>query len=268
MPGTPSISTPVDIKPSDKASLMPHLNGKCAVVTGGSSGIGLEAARLLIAEGAQVVIMSRQQSRLNDALRQLGASATAIRVDISKPDQIAAAMSHVSEQFGRIDILFANAGISDAPPVASATEAAFDAIMDSNVKGTVFTVVHALPLLSDGASIILTGSVAARKGRPGDPIYAASKGAIRSFGRTLAMDEAVLARRIRVNVVTPGATITPLTHAATKDAEVRTYIADMVPMGRWGEAREIAQAVGFLASDASSYITGTEITVDGGLAHV
>lgn len=137
-----------------------------------------------------------------------------------------------------------------------------------NVKGVFFTVMHALPWLRDGVSVVLTGSVAARKGRPGDPLYATSKGAVRSFGRTLAMSEDILARRIRVNVVTPGATRTPLTAAATDDPSVRDYIASMVPMGQWGEAREIAQTVRFLASDASSYITGEAITVDGGLAHV
>jgi NAD(P)-dependent dehydrogenase (short-subunit alcohol dehydrogenase family) len=177
-------------------------------------------------------------------------------------------MARIAAHFGGIDILFANAGVSDVPSFAETTEAVFDAFIAINVKGVFFTAMHALPWLRDGASIILTGSVAARKGRPGDPLYAASKGAVRSFGRTLAMSEDLLARRIRVNVLTPGATRTPLTAMATDDPEVCDYIASMVPMGRWGEAREIAQAVRFLASDASSYITGEEITVDGGLAHV
>ncbi|VVE41611.1 oxidoreductase, short chain dehydrogenase/reductase family [Pandoraea iniqua] len=244
------------------------LAGKRAVITGGSSGIGLEAARLLVEQGARVLIMGRQRAKLDAALAKLGDGACGVQADVARPEEIAAAMHQVDRQFGGIDILFVNAGISEAPPVATATEAAFDAIMDINVRGVVFTVVHALPRLSVGASIVLTGSVAARKGRPGDPIYAASKGAVRSFGRTLAVDPDILARRIRVNVLTPGATATPLTAAATDDEEVRQYIADMVPMGRWGEAREVAQAVLFLASDASSYVTGAEITVDGGLAHV
>jgi NAD(P)-dependent dehydrogenase (short-subunit alcohol dehydrogenase family) len=245
-----------------------NLQQKCAVVTGGSSGIGLAAARLLIEDGAKVAIIGRQQARLDEACASLGANAVAVAADVALPDVMAAAMRRIAEQFGGIDILFANAGVSETPPFAQTTEAEFDDFMDINVKGTFFTVVHALPYLRDGASVILTGSVAARKGRPGDPLYAASKGAVRSFGRTLAMSEEVLARRIRVNVLTPGATRTPLTEAATDDPEVRDYIAAMVPMGRWGEAREVAQAVRFLASDASSYMTGGELTVDGGLAHV
>lgn len=169
---------------------------------------------------------------------------------------------------GGLDVLVANAGVSGAPPIESTTEADYDALMDINVKGVVFSVVHALPLLRDRASIILTGSVAAGKGRPGDPLYVASKGAVCSFGRTLAMDEGILARHIRVNVLTLGATQTPLTQAATDDPVVKDYVAQMVPMGRWGDPREAAQAALFLASDASAYTTGAEITVDGGLAHV
>ncbi|WP_244923015.1 SDR family oxidoreductase [Paraburkholderia silvatlantica] len=237
-------------------------------MTGGSSGIGLEAARLFIEDGMRVAIIGREQARLDAACAVLGANALAVRADVARPDELAAAMKGIAEQFGGIDIVFANAGVSDVPPFADTTEAAFDAFMNINVKGVFFTVMHALPWLRDGASVILTGSVAARKGRPGDPLYAASKGAVRSLGRTLAVSEELLARRIRVNVVTPGATRTPLTAAATENLDVHDYVAAMVPMGRWGEAREIAQAVRFLASDASSYITGEEITVDGGLAHV
>lgn len=241
---------------------------KDAVVTGGSSGIGLEVARLLIEDGARVAIIGRERARLDAACAALGANALAVRADVARPDELAAAMNRIAKQFDGIDVLFANAGVSEVPPFAETTEAAFDAFMDINVKGVFFTVMHALPSLRDGASVILTGSVAARKGRPGDPLYAASKGAVRSLGRTLAVSDAFLARRIRVNVVTPGATRTPLTAAATEDVDVRDYVAAMVPMGRWGEACEVAQAVRFLASDASSYITGEEITVDGGLAHV
>jgi NAD(P)-dependent dehydrogenase (short-subunit alcohol dehydrogenase family) len=241
---------------------------KCAIVTGGSSGIGLEAARLFVEDGTRVAIIGRDQARLDEACASLGAGTLAIHADVARPDELNGAMARIAEQFGSIDILFANAGVSDVPSFAETTEAAFDAFIAINVKGVFFTVMHAVPWLRDGASIILTGSVAARKGRPGDPLYAASKGAVRSFGRTLAMSEDLLARRIRVNVLTPGATRTPLTAAATDDPKVRDYIASMVPMGRWGEAREIAQAVRFLASDVSSYITGEEITVDGGLAHV
>ncbi|KQR78657.1 3-oxoacyl-ACP reductase [Burkholderia sp. Leaf177] len=245
-----------------------RLNGKLAVITGGSSGIGFETARLFMDEGARVVLIARNRARLNSALEGLGEGAIGVTADISRPDALKLAIANAQKQLGGIDILFANAGVSETPPIAETSEQAFDDFMNINVKGTIFTVIHALPFLCEGASIILTGSVAARKGRPGDPLYAASKGAIRSFGRTLAMDGDVLARRIRVNVLTPGATVTPLTQEATGNPEVHAYIAEMVPMGRWGDAREIAQAALFLASNASSYMTGSEITVDGGLAHV
>ncbi|WP_218626718.1 SDR family oxidoreductase [Caballeronia sp. dw_276] len=245
-----------------------RLNGKLAVITGGSSGIGFAAAKLFMDEGARVALIARDRARLDSALGRLGTGAIGMTADISQPDALKLAIASAQKELGGIDILFANAGVSETPPIAQTSEQAFDDFMGTNVKGTIFTVIHALPFLREGASIILTGSVAARKGRPGDPLYAASKGAIRSFGRTLAMEDDVLARRIRVNVLTPGATATPLTQEATGNPEVHAYIAEMVPMGRWGEAREIAQAALFLASDASSYMTGSEITVDGGLAHV
>jgi NAD(P)-dependent dehydrogenase (short-subunit alcohol dehydrogenase family) len=214
------------------------------------------------------MILGRDQRRLDAAVAELGRNASGEAVDISRPDALAVAMQGAHQRLGAIDILFANAGVSDAPPLAETSEAAFDTFMGINVKGAVFTVIHGLPLLRDGASIILTGSVAARKGWPGDPLYAASKGAVRSFSRTLAVDDDITSRRIRVNVVTPGATETPLTKQATDNLDVHRHVAGMVPMKRWGKAKEVAEAVLFLASDASSYITGTEITVDGGLAHV
>lgn len=246
-----------------------RLAGKTAVVTGGSSGIGLASARLFIEEGAKVVILARTPARLDDAVAELGPNASGLPVDTSKTEPLAAAMKLAAERLGGgIDILFVNAASADAPPITDVTESAFDAFMDINLKGYVFSVVYALPALRDGATIVLTGSVAARRGWPGDPLYAASKGAIRSLGRALAVNDEFVARRIRVNVVTPGATITPLTEPATSNPDAFQMVADMVPMRRWGEASEVAEAVLFLASDASSYITGAEITVDGGLAHV
>jgi len=242
--------------------------GKKAIITGGSSGIGLEAARLLVEKGGDVAILGRDEQKLEAAKTLLGPNALAVPADVARPNDIARAMSRIGLRFGKIDILFANAGISDAPDIADMIEADFDKLVGINVKGVVFSVVHALPILNDGASIILNGSVAARKGRPGDPLYAASKGAVRSFGRTLAADSSILARRIRVNVVTPGPIRTPLTQAAIDDSAIEQHVASLVPMGRWGEAKEVAQAVLFLASAASSYITGAEITVDGGLSHV
>ncbi|WP_020070566.1 SDR family NAD(P)-dependent oxidoreductase [Paraburkholderia caledonica] len=239
-----------------------------AVVVGGSSGIGLEAARLFVEEGAKVAIVGRQQHRLDKATAAFTGNIIAVSADVSRPDEINLAMQQIVDRTGPIDVLFVSAGVSDAPPFSQTTEAAFDHLIGINLKGTFFAVLHALPHLRDGASVILTGSVAGRKGRPGDPLYAASKGAVRSFGRTLATSEEILARRIRVNVLTPGPIVTPLTAEATEIPAVRDFIAEMVPLGRWGEAREVAQVVKFLASDASSYITGAEITVDGGLAHV
>lgn len=241
-----------------------RLKDKRAVITGGGSGIGLSAAKLFVEEGAEVAIIGRNRVRLDEAARNVGMAATPIAADVSKPDEIAAALRAASRRFVKIDVLFLNAGVSEAPPIAELTEGAFDALIGTNLKGVVFAVRHALPLLSDGASIILTGSVAAQKGRPGDPLYAASKGAVRSFGRTLAMDHDLLRRRIRVNVITPGATATPMTVAATSDAEIRDAVAAMIPLHRRADPREIAEAVLFLASDAASYITGAEIAVDGG----
>lgn len=244
------------------------LIGKTAFITGGGSGIGLETARLFVAEGASVMIVGRDADKIARAAAEIGGGAIGAVADVTQPDTIAAAMSEAESRLGRIDVLFANAGVSETPPFGETTAEAYDAVMDTNVRGVIFTVVRALPLLRDGASIVLTGSVAARKGWPGDPIYAASKGAVRSFGRTLAVEAEILSRKIRVNVVTPGATRTPLTRPAFDDPEVSRHVSDLVPMKRWGEAREIAEAVLFLASDASSYVTGAEITVDGGLAHV
>jgi NAD(P)-dependent dehydrogenase (short-subunit alcohol dehydrogenase family) len=245
-----------------------RLKGKRAVITSGSSGIGLSTAKLFVDEGAEVAILGRNGARLDEAARTLGEAVVPVVTDVSRPDDVAAALRKAADCFGEIDILFLNAGVSEAPSIWALTEPEFDVLIGTNLKGVVFAVRHGLPLLSHGASIILTGSVAAQKGRPGDPLYAASKGAVRSFGRNLAMDDEVLARRIRVNVVTPGATATPMTAAATSDPEIRGAVAAMIPMRRWGEAREVAQAVLFLASDAASYITGSEITVDGGWAHV
>jgi NAD(P)-dependent dehydrogenase (short-subunit alcohol dehydrogenase family) len=245
-----------------------RLKGKTAVITGGSSGIGLATAELFVAEGATVAIIGRDREKLESAAQRLGAGAQGFAADVASPLALESAIRSAAQTLGGIDILFANAGVSETPPLAELTESDFDHLVGSNFKGVVFTVRYALPFLREGASVILTGSVAARKGRPGDPLYAASKGAVRSFGRSLAMDEEILARRIRVNVVTPGATATPLTRAATERPEYHDAVAAMVPMGRWGDPREIAEGVLFLASDAASYVTGAELTLDGGLAHV
>jgi NAD(P)-dependent dehydrogenase (short-subunit alcohol dehydrogenase family) len=247
---------------------MKKLQDKVALITGGSSGIGLATAKLMVAEGARVVIVGRDEQKLEAAARALGV--LTIGADAGTLDGIGVIVQQTYEAYGRIDILFANAGMSDSPPLLETDEAFFDRMMDTNVKGVFFLFTKAFPLLSEYASVILTSSVAHSKGRPGDPLYSATKAAVRSLGRTLAMDENVLARRIRVNVVSPGAIQTPLTRQDSPEMEqaVNAYIRGAVPMQRWGQPEEVAKAVVFLASAESSYMTGGEVTVDGGLGQV
>jgi NAD(P)-dependent dehydrogenase (short-subunit alcohol dehydrogenase family) len=166
-----------------------------------------------------------------------------------------------------LDILVVNAGVSNAPPLHALSPQAYDALMDVNCKGAVFTFVSALPLLADGAAVIFVGSVAGRKGQPGDALYAGSKGFIRAFARNAGTDPDLLRRRIRVNMVAPGPIDTALTAAATSDPAISAYVEGLVPMQRWGRPEEVADAILFLASDASRFTTGAEITVDGGMAH-
>ncbi|HKP95473.1 MAG TPA: SDR family oxidoreductase [Fibrobacteria bacterium] len=248
---------------------MRRLDGRTAVITGGSSGIGLATARLFAREGARVAIVGRNASALEKArLELLDGEALAVPADLSALAGVERLMDKVEKAFGRIDVLFANAGVSDSPPWQEAGEADFAAIMDANVKSVFFTFAKAFPLLAEHASVIFTSSVAHGKGRPGDPLYSATKAAVRSLGRTLALDEAVLGKRVRVNVISPGAIQTPLTLQDSPEMEkaINAYISGAVPMKRWGRAEEVAEAALFLASPASAYLTGGEITVDGGLA--
>jgi len=241
---------------------------KVAVITGGGSGIGLATARLLKSRGAAVAIIGRDANRLEQARRELGEDVLALPGDVSRPGDIEDCLLGVEVRFGRIDILFANAGLSECPPLRETGEAFFDRIIGVNLKGVFFTFTLALPLLAQGASVIFTCSAAHGRGRPGDPLYSAAKAAVRSLARTLAADEEVLAKGIRINVISPGAIRTPLTARAGREAEVNAWIEGAVPMGRWGEAREVARAVAFLASSESSYTTGSELAVDGGLAQI
>jgi NAD(P)-dependent dehydrogenase (short-subunit alcohol dehydrogenase family) len=249
-------------------------NGRVAVVTGGSSGIGLATACRFAEQGVSVVVAGRDRARLSIALAQVRDRAApdtrvdAVAADVSTLAGIDAVLDEVRTRYGHLDVVFANAGRADAPDLLDADEADFDATFDANVKSVFFLVAKALPLMSDGGSVVVTSSVAQEKGRPGGPLYSASKAAVRSLVRTLALDDAVLARGVRVNAVTPGSIATPLTSQddpAMQEA-IDQYVTTSTPMARYGTAEEVAKAVVFLAGPDASYTTGAEILVDGGLA--
>jgi NAD(P)-dependent dehydrogenase (short-subunit alcohol dehydrogenase family) len=240
---------------------------KIVVITGGSSGIGLAAAREFAREGAKLAIVGRGAEALAAVRAEIPAALT-IAGDVGEVAEIERVMSEVERTHGGIDVLFANAGMSDCPPVAETDSAFFDRIIAVNLKGAFFSFARALPLLRSGASVVFTATATHARGRPGDPLYLASKAAVRSLARSLAGDEEVLRRRIRVNVVSPGAVETPLTARAHGSAEVRATVEGMVPLGRWGTPTDVARAVLFLASDEAAYVTGAELAVDGGLAQV
>ena len=246
------------------------LAGKIALVTGGNSGIGLATAQRFIAEGAFVFITGRRQAELDAAVQTLGSQAFGIQGDVSNLADLDRAIATVKEQKGRIDVLFANAGIAEFGPLDAVTEAQYDRQFDINVKGTFFTVQKALPLLPDGAAIVLMASIVGSKGFESNSVYSATKAAIRSLARTLTSD--LKARKIRVNAVSPGPIETPgfdeVASLTGQAEQFKTQMVSTVPLGRIGEADEIAKAVVFLASDDSSYVTGVELFVDGGLAQV
>jgi len=248
---------------------MKTLEGRIAVVTGGSSGIGLATARRFVDDGARVVIVGRREQALKEAAALIGKDVTTVVGDVSRLDDLDRLFAVVKEKHGHIDILFANAGAGTVAPLALATEAHFDQTFDVNVKGMFFTVQKALPLFKDGGSIILNSSVSNVLGLPGFTAYAASKAAVRNFARGWALE--LKDRRIRVNCMSPGAIDTPAlattTGLSAEQAEqaVAQFIT-RIPMGRRGMPEEIAAAVAFLASDESSYITGIDLPVDGGMA--
>lgn len=250
---------------------MKNLEGKVAVITGGSSGIGLATARRFVEQGAHVVITGRREKELKEAAAVIKENVTAVVGDVARLDDLDRLYTVVKEKHGHIDVLFANAGAGTIAPLAAATEAHFDQTFDVNVKGLFFTVQKALPLFRDGGSIILTSSVSNVMGLPGFSAYAASKAAVRSFARAWTLE--LKDRHIRVNSMSPGPIETPALATTTgltpeQAEQAAAQFASQVPMGRRGTPEEIADAVAFLASDQSSYITGVDLAVDGGLAQV
>jgi len=251
--------------------MLQRLAEKIALITGGNSGIGRATAKRFVAEGAHVFISGRRQSQLDAALQELGGSATGVQGDVSTLADLDRLFATIQEQKGRLNILFANAGLGEFVPLGQITEAHFDKTFGINVKGTLFTVQKALRLMPDGAAIVINGSMTSIKGTPAFSVYAATKAALRSFARTWSVD--LKDRNIRVNVVSPGTVITPgyKTELGLSDDQIeplKAQTAATTPLGHVGTPDEIAKAVVFLASDDSSYVTGIELFVDGGMAHM
>src|SRR5258706_7753623 len=249
---------------------MNRLEGKIALITGGNSGIGLATAKQFVNEGAFVFITGRRDAELTAAVKEIGRNVSGIRGDVSKLDDLDRLFAQIKREKGKLDIVFANAGVARFARLGTITEELYDSIFNINVKGLLFTVQKALPLLPDGASIILNASIVASKGLSMNSVYSATKAAIRSFARTWTTD--LKDRRIRVNAVSPGSIDTPglsdLLASSDAGQQRLQMIHNTVPLGRLDTADEIAKAVVFLASDDASYITGTELFVDGGFAQV
>jgi NAD(P)-dependent dehydrogenase (short-subunit alcohol dehydrogenase family) len=246
------------------------LEGKIALVTGGSSGIGLATAKQFVNEGAYVFVTGRREQELAAAVKEIGTNVTGVQGDVSTLGNLDSLFAQIKREKGRLDIVFANAGVARYAPLASITEELYDSIFDISVKGLLFTVQKALALMPDGAAVILCASIVASKGLSANSVYSATKAAVRSFARTWTTD--LKARRIRVNAVSPGSIDTPGLSDLLASSEVgeqrKKLISDAVPLGRFGTPEEIAKAAVFLASDDASYITGTELFVDGGFAQV
>ncbi|WP_033341559.1 SDR family NAD(P)-dependent oxidoreductase [Catenuloplanes japonicus] len=245
---------------------MKVLEGKVAVVTGANTGIGLAIARAYHAEGARVFVAGRRQAQLDEVAAELGPQVTGVRCDVGRLEDLDALYATVAERAGRIDVLVANAGIGIAAPLGEITEEQFDAMFTTNVKGSLFTVQKALPLLNPGASIILTGSSAGTRPEPYLPVYGATKAAIRNLVRGFAHGAG--AGGYRINVLSPGGTRTQGLIDLVPAEALAAAVATSVPLGRLGEPEEIAAAAVFLASDASSYVNGAELAVDGGSAQI
>jgi NAD(P)-dependent dehydrogenase (short-subunit alcohol dehydrogenase family) len=249
---------------------MGKLEGKIALITGGNSGIGLATAKRFVSEGAYVYITGRRESELASAVKEIGRNVTGVQGDVSDLGDLDRLFAQIRREKGRLDIVFANAGVAKYARLGEITEEFYDSIFNINVKGLLFTVQRALPLMPDGASIILNASIVASKGLPSNSVYSATKAAVRSFARTWTTD--LKDRHIRVNAVSPGSTDTPglndlLASSETGQQRLK-MISNSVPLGRLGAPDEIAKAVVFLASDDASYVTGAELFVDGGFAQV
>jgi len=249
---------------------MSKLEGKIALITGGNSGIGLATAKLFVNEGAYVFITGRRDAELATAIKEIGKNVTSVKGDVSKLEDLDRLFAQIKREKGKLDVVFANAGVAKYAPFGKITEEFYDSIFNINVKGLLFTVQKALPLLPDGASIVLNASIVGSKGLAANSVYSATKAAVRSFARTWTTD--LKERRIRVNAVSPGSIDTPGARDLLASSEVgekrKKMIAESVPLGRFGTPDETAKAVVFLASDDSCYVTGTELFVDGGFAQV
>src|ERR1700686_5127956 len=243
---------------------MGKLEGKVAVITGGSSGLALASAKRFVEEGAYVFITGRRQETLDEAVKLIGRNVTGVRGDAANLDDLDRLFDTVKREKGKIDALYASAGMGEAVPLGEITEQHFDATFGLNTRGTLFTVQKALPLFNDGGSIIMTGSVASVKGFPGFGVYAASKAALRSFARTWLNE--LKGRNIRVNVLTPGPIAPP--DSRRLDKETREMFESLIPRGKMGRPEEIAAVALFLASDDSSYVNGVDLAVDGGFSAI
>ena len=246
------------------------LEGKVAVVTGGNSGIGLATAKRFVAEGAYVFITGRRQAQLDAAVKEIGHNVAGVQGDVANLGDLDKLYAAVKASKGRVDILFANAGVAEFAPLGNISEEHYDKIFDTNVKGVLFSVQKAIPLIPDGGSIILNASIVASTGNPAFSVYSATKAAIRSFARTWILD--LKERKIRVNAISPGPIATPgldgLAQVEGVGPGLMTSLIASVPLGRLGTPDEIARAAVFLASDDSSFVTGTEMFVDGGAAQI
>jgi NAD(P)-dependent dehydrogenase (short-subunit alcohol dehydrogenase family) len=257
-------------KMTTKGKYMGKLEGKIALITGGNSGIGLATAKRFVTEGAYVFVTGRRDPELAAAAKEIGRNVTGVQGDVSSLGDLDRLFAQIKREKGTLDIVFANAGVAQYAPFGRITEEHFDSIFNINVKGLLFTVQKALPLVPDGGSIILNASIVASKGLPANSVYSATKAAVRSFARTWTTD--LKDRRIRVNAVSPGPIDTPglndLVASTGAGGQRLKTLSNSVPLRRLGTPDEIAKAVVFLASDDSSYITGTELFVDGGMAQV